>query len=235
MSNPETISPVTIGPCTLYLGDCLKIAPTLEGVDAVISDPPYGIGYFKGSGGKGKHTRRNIKRIHGDDSPFNPLVWTKYKNVLLWGADHYAKRLPRGRWLVWDKLNGIPSFDSFSDVEVAWHNRTGAARIFHFLWKGICQQGDKAGGRVHPTQKPVPLMAWCIEQCNVPSGATVLDPYMGSGSTGIAAIRTGRRFIGIEIDPSHFETAVDRIRKEVEQYQLPLVSDPQPQQVDLIA
>jgi DNA modification methylase len=202
---------------TLYLGCCLEIAPTLQGVDAVISDPPYGIGYCKGSGGKGKHNRRNIEKIQGDDKPFDPAVWMEYENVLLWGADHYAQRLPRGRWLVWDKLNGLPSFDSFSDIEVAWHNRTGAARIYHYMWKGICQQGDKEGGRVHPTQKPVPLMAWCMEQACVPIGATVLDPFMGSGTTGIACLRTGRNFVGIEKDPAHFANAVSRLEREANQ------------------
>lgn len=202
---------------TLYLGDCLEIAPTLEGVDAIISDPPYGIAHVKGTGGKGKHTRRNIKAIEGDDKPFDPSPWLAYENVLIWGADHYAQRLPRGRWLVWDKLEGLESFDSFSDVEVAWHNRKGAARIFRYMWKGICQKGDKEGGRIHPTQKPVPLMAWCMDQAKVPAGATVLDPYMGSGSTIIAAIRTGRKAIGIEKDPEHFAKAVERIQRELNQ------------------
>lgn len=202
---------------TLYLGDCLSIAPELQGVDAVISDPPYGIGHYKGNTGKGKHTRRNAETINGDNQPFDPAVWLEYENVLLWGADHYAQRLPRGRWLVWDKLNGLPAFDSFSDIEVAWHNRPGAARIYHYMWKGICQQGDKEGGRVHPTQKPVPLMAWCMEQAGVTIGATVLDPYMGSGTTGIACLRTGRNFVGIEKDPKHFANALARIEREVNQ------------------
>ena len=201
----------------LHCGDCLAIAPALTRGFAVISDPPYGIGYCKGSGGKGKHNRRNIERIQGDDEPFDPAVWLEYSNVLLWGADHYAQRLPRGRWLVWDKLNGLPSFDSFSDIEVAWHNRTGAARIYHYMWKGICQQGDKEGGRVHPTQKPVPLMAWCLEQAGVQIGETVLDPYMGSGTTGVACLRTGRNFVGIECDTKHFTNAVARIQREARQ------------------
>lgn len=85
------------------------------------------------------------------------------------------------------------------------------------MWKGICQQGDKEGGRVHPTQKPVPLMAWCMEQAGVPIGATVLDPYMGSGTTGIACLRTGRNFVGIEKDPKHFAVAVARLEREANQ------------------
>lgn len=202
---------------TLHFGDCLQLSPGFTGVDAVVTDPPYGIGHLKGKGGKGKHHRRNIKRIAGDHVPFDPSPWLGYRNVLMWGADHYAQRLPRGRWLVWDKLAGLESFDSFSDVEVAWHNRTGAARIFRYLWKGICQQGDKEEGRLHPTQKPVPLMAWCLEQAQVPAGGLVLDPYMGSATTAIACMRTGRSFIGVESDPDHYAAALQRIRREASQ------------------
>lgn len=205
---------------TLYLGDCLEIAPGLEGVDAVITDPPYGIGHVHSGGGKGKHARRNLQPILGDDAPFDPAPWLLFKNVILLGADHFAQRLPRGRWLVWDKLAGMTAFDNFSDVEVAWHNRTGAARLFRYLWKGICQQGDKEGGRVHPSQKPTPLMAWLLYEARVEEGATVLDPYMGSGTTGIACLRTGRKFIGIEKDPAHFATALERIRREEAQGRL---------------
>jgi DNA modification methylase len=200
----------------LINADCLDVLPELRAADAIVSDPPYGIGYCKGSGGKGKHSRRNIEPIMGDDRPFDPAPWLDFGNVVLWGAEHYAARLPEGRWLAWDKLNGLESFDSFSDVEFAWHNRKGAARIYRFMWKGICQQGDKAGGRVHPTQKPVPLMAWCMNEAGVPTGATVCDPYMGSGTTGVACVRTGRNFIGVELDAAHYKNACDRIARELD-------------------
>src|ERR1019366_5475221 len=120
---------------TLYLGDCLEIAPQLQGIDAVITDPPYGIGYQHSGGGKGKHWRTNLKPIIGDNAPFDPAPWLEYHNVLMMGANHYAQRLPHERWLVWDKLNGLESFDSFSDVEIAWHNsRTGGDRIYRYMW-----------------------------------------------------------------------------------------------------
>jgi len=199
---------------TLILGDCREYLHLK--VDAVVTDPPYGIGYIHGGGGKGKHTRRNVRAIIGDNAPFDPAPWLSFPVVVMFGADHFAQRVPEGRWLVWDKLAGMQSFDNFSDVEIAWLNQKGASRIFPFLWKGICQQGDNAGGRVHPSQKPVPVMAWLMEQADVPHGATVLDPYMGSGTTGIACIRTGRKFIGIERDPEYFETACNRIRRELE-------------------
>ena len=200
---------------TLWCADCLTLLPLAA--DAVISDPPYGIGYEHGGGGGGKHDRRNTGAIVGDLLPFDPSPWLGYTNVTLLGADHYAQRLPEGRWLVWDKLAGMTTFDNFSDIEIAWHNRKGASRLFRYLWKGICQQGDKAGGRVHPSQKPSALMAWLMEQADVAIGATVLDPYMGSGTTGVACARTHRNFIGVEIDPKHFDNAVRRIQREIEQ------------------
>lgn len=197
-------------------GDSLEVTPQLieRGVmvDAVISDPPYGINYVKGAGGKGRHSRRNIIPIIGDDKPFDPKPLLGFPVVILWGANHYASRLPDGHWLIWDKLNGLESFDSFSDVEIAWVNRKGADRIFRFLWKGICQQGEK-GYRWHPSQKPVALMRWSIQQAKLPLGSTILDPYCGSGTTGIAAVLEGHNFIGIEKDAHYAEVARARISR----------------------
>jgi len=214
-----------IGDATLYLGDCREVLPTLSGIDAVVPDPPYGIGHVKGAGGHGKHDRRNLEPITGDDRPFDPGLWLGFRDVVLWGADHYAARLPRGRWLIWDKLDGIESFDSFSDVEVAWLNEPDAARIYRHLWKGICQASGKHEGREHPMQKPVPLMEWCI---GFTSG-TVLDPFMGSGTTGVACARLGRRFVGIEIEPRYFDIACRRIEEAQRQTDLfvhaPLAED----------
>ena len=88
-----------------------------------------------------------------------------------------------------------------------------ARRVYRHQWKGRLREGS-AEKRLHVSEKPVALMAWIIETVRVRVGATVLDPYMGSGSTGIAALRSGRRFIGIEIDPGHFETARARLERE---------------------
>jgi len=196
-----------IGDCTLYLGDCREILPLLPKVDAVVTDPPYGISYQKGTGGKGKHTVRNIEAIAGDTEPFDPTPWLGFDEVILWGANHYASRLPHGRWLAWDKLAGMPEFDSFSDVEFAWRKGRGKDRIFNHLWKGICKESEKGGKeRWHPTQKPVALMIWCIEQLPA-TCRTILDPFMGSGTTGVACVKLGRRFIGIEIEPKYFDIA----------------------------
>ena len=134
----------------------------------------------------------------------------------MWGADHYRTRLPAtGRMLAWDKTRGGHGpKDSFSDVEFAWHAQKGAARIFHYLWKGVCQDGEKGQKRMHPSQKPIALMLWCLNFIADPT-LRVVDPYMGSGSTGVAAIRAGRRFLGIEKDREVFERALHRIEVEV--------------------
>lgn len=213
----------------VWLGDCREIVPTLVGDFDVVSDPPYGIAHVKGGGGLGKHNRRNIMAIAGDAEPFDPSHLLAFSNVLIWGADHYAARLPadQGRWLAWNKLDDMESFDSFSDVEFAWHSIRGASRIFNFKWKGIAQV--KAGedvGRSHPTQKPIGLMRWCIEQASRGT-ATILDPYMGSGTTGVAAVQMGRKFVGIEIDAGHFATACRRIEAALAQPDL-YIEPPKP-------
>ena len=201
------------GGITIYHGDCREILPTLDASLAVVTDPPYGIAFEKGAGGKGKHNRRNLSTVHGDTEPFDPAALLGLETVITWGANHCAERLPHGRWLAWDKLNGIESFDSFSDVEFAWQNKRAADRIFRYLWKGICQEGEKDAGRVHPTQKPVTLMKWCLSF--TPNGSTILDPYMGSGTTLRAAKDLGRKAIGIEIEERYCEIAAKRLSQEV--------------------
>lgn len=198
-----------IGDCRLINADCRDVLPTLTSVDAVLSDPPYGINYQIRSGGKGRHTRRNSGAIHGDNAPFDPSPWLVWP-CILWGANHYSQRLPHGRWLAWNKLGPLEPWDSFSDVEFAWQNTRAADRIFSLLWKGICQgEKDDSGVRGHPTQKPVALMSWCLGF--LPGATTILDPFMGSGTTGVACAKAGRRFIGVEIDPKYFDVACRRI------------------------
>ncbi|HEX9768482.1 MAG TPA: DNA methyltransferase [Kiloniellales bacterium] len=218
-----------IGPTTLYLGDCLEILAHIGPVDAVVSDPPYGIGFTRTGSKTGVHaaTKRFAKTgqttsarlrgtppIIGDDRPFDPTAWLSAGNVLLWGADHFYPRLPdSGRWLAWNKLGDLDPWDSFADVEFAWHSREGASRIFSMKWKGLaCDKSGEANGlREHPFQKPIRLMVWCLEQADVPPGGTVLDPYMGAGTTGVAALMRGCRFIGVEIEESYFDIACRRL------------------------
>lgn len=216
MTRTETIA----NGVTLYLGNCLDILPTLPKPDALVSDPPYGIAHVKGAGGHGKHNRRNIAPIVGDASPFDPGPLLGFDNVLIWGAEHYCTRLPpdAGRWLAWNKLDDMESYDSFSDVEFAWHSRKGAARIFNYKWKGIASvKANEDANRQHPTQKPIGLMKWCIQQAGVPINGVVLDPYMGSGTTGVAAVQLGRQFIGVEIEPRYFDVACRRVAEAYKQ------------------
>jgi site-specific DNA-methyltransferase (adenine-specific) len=213
------------GSVRLWCADCLDLLPQLEAgsVDAVVTDPPYGIGYCKGTGGGDgnycgrKEQCRNIEAIAGDDVQFDPSPFLEFPKVFMWGADHFSQRLPHGRFLCWDKLDGKTSWDSFSDVEFAWHNKRGASRIIRYVWKGLFQGTgeDKGAIREHPTQKPVVVMRWSLEEAGVDRGETVLDPFMGSGTTGVACVRTGRRFLGIEKEPKYFDIACRRIETEL--------------------
>ena len=217
---------VVIGSAELWHGDCREVLPHLRRSVVIVSDPPYGIAFQHGGHlGKayaGAKAKSNNDKIHGDAEPFKPGHLLTFEQAILFGADHYAQELPRGRWLAWDKLGGQEAYgDSFSDVEYAWHSKPGAARIFRMVWKGMCQGAgkDKGTRRTHPTQKPVDLMEWCIEQAGRP--AVVCDPYMGTGATGVAAMNLGLRFIGVEIHRPYFDEACRRI--EDAQRQAPLV------------
>ena len=213
-----------IGNATLYLGDCLTILPELQ-AEAVISDPPYGIGYSPSGGGKGAFGKPVYKRftgrdvVRGDDRPFDPIhLLGIAPKTILWGANHYADKLPASpSWLIWDKREAESTL-KFADCEMAWTNLGGQARIFRHLWNGVAKASEVGEPRVHPTQKPIALMTWCIKQAGTP--ASILDPYMGSGTTGIAAVKAGASFIGVEIDPSHFATACQRIENAQRQERL---------------
>ena len=222
-----------IGNATLYCGDNMAIREHLAG-DALISDPPYGIDLHGMSSTYSERwkmdtCRRNRLRekdyylIHGDDRPFDPAPWLEFDKVILWGGNHFCSRLPDARnWLVWDKREGTAS-DNQADCEIAWSNLPGPARLYSQLWRGMCRRGEEnisRQGRVHPTQKPIALMMWCIEQCRLDPDSVIVDPYMGSGTTGIAALRLGHRFVGVEIDQAHFDTACRRIEDEQRQGRL---------------
>ncbi len=190
----------------------------------MVTDPPYGCGFVHGIGGGclAQSTRFANQPILGDDKPFDPEPWLKFQIVVLWGANHYASRLPdKPSWLIWDKRDGTCSNDQ-ADCELAWTNLDFPARIKRHLWNGMLKDSERGSPRIHPTQKPVSVMQWCMGIASIPCGAVVLDGFMGSGTTGIACIRTGRKFIGIEIDKGYFDIACDRIRRELDQFTLPL-------------
>lgn len=213
-----------IGDCTLYLGDCLEILPSLPKVDAVVTDPPYGIGFCHGAGGDGIGGGRyaskfNGVRVTGDERPFDPTpLLTLAPVAVLFGANHYAHLLPAAsKWLVWDKRCNLTRND-FADCELAWTNLGGVARLKNHYWNGMMRDSEKGVARVHPTQKPVEVMAWAIKE--IGDAETILDPYMGSGTTGVACVQLGRKFLGIEIEPQYFDIACERIRAAVGQGRL---------------
>lgn len=143
--------------------------------------------------------------IIGDDAGVD-LRWMAEHPAIIWGGNMFCHQLPiTSGWLVWFKH--FPNCARHSQAELAWSNVINTVRHYAEAYHGFMRQRD---GWFHPTQKPPGLMRWCIEMCSKP-GDTICDPYMGSGSTGIACAQTGRNFIGIEIDPKYFEIARKRI------------------------
>ena len=201
------------GTVTLYCGDCLEILPTLEprSVDCVI-DPPYGIDENdRKIASRGKLARPRDYGIVEWDKSTQPerVEATQLASVdqVVFGGNYYE--LPPAKcWLIWDKLNGG---NDFADCELAWTNLQQAVRIFRFRWNGMIR--DEKGPRVHPTQKPVALMQWAVSFFK--SSRPVLDTFMGSGTTGVACVRLGRRFIGIELEPKYYAIAKRRIQDEL--------------------
>lgn len=205
-----------IGNCTLYLGDCAEIMPTLGRVPAVVTDPPYGIGIDgqKESINKNpKHNRKFFEAKGWDDSTPPPEVFDAIRAVsdeqIIWGGNYFVDRglLPKKGWLVWDKgQRGL----TMSDGELAYSSLDKPLRMFTLNRAALIADGTQ-----HPTQKPLRLMQWCLT--HIPDAKTILDPFMGSGTTGVACVKAGRAFIGIERDPCYFEVACERIRKACDQ------------------
>ena len=212
-----------IGDATLYLGDCLEIMPTLGKVDAVVTDPPYGIKQdrgFDGFGGFGPPIERRHYVGGWDNSrpsreAFIAILGIAHKHII-WGGNYFSDLLPvSGKWLWWDKCQTMPTF---GDGEMAWTDLPGVApKKFTYSNNGLMA---KEKDREHPTQKPVALMQWCLSF--LPDAETILDPFMGSGTTGVACANLGRKFIGIEIEEKYFDIACKRIEIA---YSQPLLFD----------
>ena len=213
-SRSVTPQKVEIGDATLYLGDCRKILPTLPKVDAVVTDPPYGINHARD---------RNSQKDGWVDYPcsgwdierppadaFDAMLSGSDVQII-WGGNYFTDYLPPTmQWLVWDK--GQRNF-SLADCEFAWSSQRKAARIFDYPRARALKDGKQ-----HATQKPVALMEWCIDLIDRPE--TILDPFMGSGTTGVACANLGRKFIGIEIEPKYFDIACERIEAAYAQHRL---------------
>ena len=213
-----------IGRCELLQGDCLEILPHLDRVDAVVTDPPYGIDYGRAGGFSASHGwgqwRENVAwDTERPSAEIFQAVLAISKEQIIWGGNYFADLLPPTmRWLAWDK--GQRDF-SLADMELAWTSQQKAVRVFTYARGKAVKDGKQ-----HPTQKPVALMEWCLGF--LPNADTILDPFMGSGTTLVACAKLGRRGIGIELDPDYWEIAVKRVEDAYRQPDL-FVSQPEPQ------
>ena len=213
-----------IGDATLYLGDCREILPTLGKVDAVVTDPPYGINAARDRNSQ-KDGWRDYPAAGWDVERPERAVFDAMRvcsrHQIIWGGNYFTDYLPPTmQWLVWDK--GQRDF-SLADCEFAWSSQQRAARVFTYPRARAMQDGKE-----HPTQKPVMLMAWCLDF--VEGSGPILDPFMGSGTTGVACVDKRRRFIGIEREPTYFEIACRRIEEAYKQPRLFEEPPPKPQQ-----
>ena len=195
----------------LFCGDCNEIS--LPECQAVITDPPYGVkndcDYTRFRGGLSP-VRNQHAEIKGDDQPFDPSPWLGYEHVCLFGYQYFAACLPIGTILVWNKKRPNQLGTFLSDCELAWWNHGKGCYLFNHVWHGFDRETER-GKTLHPTQKPVALMRWIIEKMKLPKGTVILDPFMGSGSVGLAAVELGYDFVGIEIDPVYYGIACERL------------------------
>ena len=225
-----------IGDCRLINADCREVLPTLGRVDACLTDPPYGINYGKlmkgkgdGNGGLDKNRWKDYGAFAWDESRPAPEVFAAILDAandhIIWGGNYFADLLPPTmRWLVWDKCQTF----SLADFELAWTSQNAAGRTFRYSRPEALQDG-----RHHPTQKPVELIKWCIANI-LPKAQTILDPFMGSGTTGVACANLGRKFIGIEIEPKYFDIACRRIEQAYKQPRLFKDEAPKPVQLNIL-
>ena len=215
---------IQIGNATLYLGDCAEILPTLGKFDAVVTDPPYGIGIdrsmAKSSGKKtgGMYSRKGTYEAFGwDDNPITKEITDLLRNISNWQiifGGNYFELPPTKCWLLWDKeING-----NFADAEMAWTNLDKPVKLKRYMWNGMLRANKELRGD-HPTQKPIGIMKWCIS--HLPDNTqTIIDPFMGSGTTGVACMDMGKTFIGIEKEKKYFDIACQRIEYAQKQERL---------------
>jgi site-specific DNA-methyltransferase (adenine-specific) len=190
---------------TIYHGDCREWLPE---ADAIVTDPPYGMNLGTDNTSRGG---RRFAPIVGDDAPFDPApILALRKPTILFGANYYASRLPdSGSWVVWDKRDGVLR-NTNADAELIWTNLGGPVRTIRHVWAGMLRDSQRREPTLHPTEKPVAVMRDLILR----TSGTVLDPYMGSGATLVAAKSLGRRSIGVEIEERYCEVAANRCRQE---------------------
>ena len=213
-----------IGGQRLILGDCVKVMKNIPRADLLLTDPPYGIDYGRAGGFSASHRwgkwRENVAWDTERPKPETfAAMLAGSKEQIIWGGNYFADLLPPTmRWLAWDK--GQRDF-SLADMELAWTSQQAAARVFTYArGKAVLD------GKQHPTQKPLALMEWCLGF--MPNAQTILDPFMGSGTTLVACQRMGRNATGIELDPDYFDIACKRVDEAARQPDL-LIDPPKPQ------
>lgn len=201
---------------TIYHGDCREILPHLPKVDLVLTDPPYGINE--------NHRKNNSRQSLAAPIDYGVFEWDRKPcdddtlrlvlggadRAIVWGGNYFTRVLhPGPGWLVWDKMNS----GDFADCELAWTNLKQAVRLYRHMWNGMLRDSERETQRVHPTQKPIALMKWCLSFAL--DAQAILDPFMGSGTTLRAAKDLGRKAIGIEIEEKYCEIAVKRLAQGV--------------------
>jgi site-specific DNA-methyltransferase (adenine-specific) len=198
---------VEIGGATLYHGNCFDLLEQFGGLDAIVTDPPYGIGFA------GQPTK--WQRLAGqepeawDDRPIDlaPIL-ALAPTQIVWGGNYYDVPPSRG-WLCWFKPDAPPSMAHF---ELAW---TNLDRNSQLISQSIGATNAERVG--HPTQKPLRVMEWCVAGIEA---AAIGDPFMGSGTTGVACVNLGRRFVGAEIERKYFDLACERVERAYSQQRL---------------
>lgn len=200
----------------IHCCDCLDLMREMpdKSVDLVLTDPPYGIGLTNEKLQTRKHIATPIDygSFEWDSEPPTAEYFTEIirvsKNQIIFGGNYFDLP-PSPCWIVWDKDNS----GDFADAELAWTSFDTAVRIFKWRWNGMLQE-DMAHKekREHPTQKPLPLIMWCLEKYSKP-GMTVLDPFMGSGTTCVACKKLGRNYIGIEKEAEYIKIAEKRLER----------------------
>lgn len=204
----------------IFHGDSLAIVPTLNldpKTTAVLSDPPYGCNndcdYTRFRGGLSP-SRNFHKGIANDDRPFDPSPWLSFHKVILWGYQFFADKLPQGTILVWSKKRPNQRGKFLSDGEIAWQKGNKGVYLFDHVWHGFDRETERGEKTTHPAQKPVKLYDWCLDRLKLKPGDTVLDPYAGTAACGVACVRRGINYIGIELDEGYFGIAKERLEKE---------------------
>jgi site-specific DNA-methyltransferase (adenine-specific)/modification methylase len=209
-SRGEAVNPVTIGDATLYLGDCRDILPTLPKVDLVLTDPPFGVGNFVQVTGRIMGRGKNIgKTVEWNNAPPPKEIFDHLREMskhrIIWGANFFNSFEDRGGAIVWIKNQPMPNFSKADIASCTHYQKT---EIVNITWRNF--EAAKLAMTDHPCERPIALYEWCLQYIPNCTG-TVLDPYLGSGSVAIACANLHRKFIGIEINPSYFDAACDRL------------------------